>query len=128
MKKHLVRRFLFVSLAALALLTFPSAAHAQHRRNTNYGGGEGRLVIWRIPGLGNDLIVGVKIDGRHVTDLTYGKHLDMPLSAGSHTVAVQPYPRVYSDSGDAVTINVRPGELYNFTAKGSVRQLLLRRS
>ena len=88
----------------------------------------GRLLIWRVPGLGNDLVVGVDIDGRHIADLTYGAHLDIILPPGRHLVSVQPYPRVYSYAGATVVINVRPGELYNFTAKGGVQQLILKRS
>jgi hypothetical protein len=129
MKKYLVRPFAFLILVTCAVCIAPTASPAQHvRRLDGNAAAAGRLIVWRIPGLGNDLILSVNIDGRHVSDLTYGKHLDIPLSTGRHTVSVQPYPRISSASGDTVMINVRPGELYNFTAKGSVTQVILKRS
>ena len=88
----------------------------------------GRLIIWRIPGLGNDLIVGVTIDGKRVADITYGNHFETILSPGRHVVMVEPFPNPYRYRHYAVTLNVRPGELYNFTAKGGTEQLVLKRS
>jgi len=88
----------------------------------------GRLIIWRIPGLGNDLIVGVTIDGRRVKDITYGNHFETILSPGRHVVMVEPFPNPSRYPPYAVTLNVRPGELYNFTAKGGTEQLVLKRS
>ena len=107
---------MLIAVFALASIGTAAAAHG------------GRLIIWRVPGLGNDLVVGVNIDGRHAADLTYGAHLDTILSPGRHVISVQPYPRIYSYGGATVVIDVRPGELYNFTAKGSVSQLHLKRS
>ena len=88
--------------------------------------GGGRLVIWRSPGLGRNIIVGLMIDGRHVADLTYGRHYDEPISPGRHVIAAQAFPRVYGQNPYTVEINVRSGELYNFTAKGGVLQLVLK--
>jgi hypothetical protein len=126
MKTTFVRTVL---LLLLAICVFPITSPGQHvRRSASTDGGDGRLVIWRVATLGNDMVVGVSIDGRHVADLTYGKHFDAAISAGRHTVTIQAYPRIISASGDSVMINVRPGELYNFTAKGGVTQLILKRS
>jgi len=118
MKTHTWRRVLLVLIAVFTLASIGTTTAAQGCR----------LIIWRVPGLGNDLVVGVDIDGRHAADLTYGTHLDKILSPGRHVISVQPYPRIYSYGGATVVINVRPGELYNFTAKGSVSQLFLKRS
>jgi hypothetical protein len=119
MKIHTGRTILLM-LVALLVIGSVGTSRAAH--------GAGRLIIWRVPGLGNDLVVAVNIDGRHAADLTYGAHLDTTLSPGRHVVSVEPYPRVYSFAGSSVVIDVRPGELYNFTAKGSVQQLILKRS
>ena len=118
MRKSILQTVLFLVLATVPLSAVP-AARAQSG---------GRLVIWRVATLGNDLFVGVTIDGRHAGDLPYGHHLDTGLPSGRHVVAVKPYPAIYADAGATVVINVRPGELYNFTVKGSVRQLFFSRS
>jgi hypothetical protein len=117
---------LIVFLAAAAVvLTSITTADAQRTR-TVVSEGAGRLVVWRSPGLGRNVIVGVMVDGRHVADLTYGNHYDKPVSAGRHVVAVQAFPRAYPLPPYSVEINVRPGQLYNFTAKGGVQQLVLK--
>jgi hypothetical protein len=129
MKKHFVPTVLFLLVAVSVFVVSPTTSDAQRaHRSVATGGDDGRLIIWRIATLGNDLVVGVSIDGRHVADLTYGKHFDAPISPGRHTVTILAYPRIISASGDSAVINVRPGELYNFTAKGSVTQLVLKRS
>src|SRR5207248_10676211 len=105
MKAHTCRGILLMLIALLVLGSLETGRAAQ---------GGGRLIIWRVPGLGNDLVVGVDIDGRHIADLTYGAHLDTILSRSRHVVSVQPYPRVYSYAGATVVINFRTGELYKF--------------
>lgn len=106
-------RLLLVTALLLGSIATSSAEHG------------GRLIIWRIPGLGDNLFVGVDIDGRHAGDMPYGHHFETVLSPGRHVITVQPYPRIFSDAGATVVIKVRPGGLYNFTIKGSVRQLFL---
>jgi hypothetical protein len=118
MRKSILQTFLFLVLAAVTLSAVP-AARAQSG---------GRLVIWRVPGLGDDLFVGVTVDGRHAADLPYGHHVDTVLPPGRHIIKVQPYPKIFAGAAAAVVVNVRPGELYNFTVKGSARQLFLSRS
>jgi len=113
MKKYKALR-VFVA-AGLVRLTSMATARA-----------DGRLVIWRSPGLGRNVVVGVIIDGRHTADLTYGRHYDQPISNGRHVVAVQAYPRAYPLPPYSLQLNVRPGQLYNFTAKGGVQQLVLK--
>ena len=117
---------LLVLMTAVAILISAVATTQAGRVQSVREQGAGRLVIWRSPGLGRNVIVGVVIDGRHVADLTYGRHYDEPISSGRHVVAAQAFPRAYPLPPYTVEINVRPGELYNFTAKGGVQQLILK--
>jgi hypothetical protein len=113
--------------ACAAALVFSTTSGAQHVRRSG-GTGSGRLVIWRIPGLGNDLIVGVTIDGRRAGNINYGAHFETTLSPGRHVLSVEAFPQPFPRPPYTITINVRPGELYNFTAKGGTTQLILSRS
>jgi hypothetical protein len=119
MKTSRFLRSLFFSITIASFLIAGPTSHAQSG---------GRLIVWRIPGLGNDLIVRLKIDGRTAADITYGNHFDAILPPGRHVLAVEAFPRPYRYAPYTVTINVRPGELYNFTAKGGTNQLVLKRS
>ena len=113
MKKS--KALLILMIAGAVLLTSMATAQA-----------DGRLVVWRSPGLGRNVVVGLTIDGRQAADLTYGRHYDQPISPGRHVIAVQAFPRAYPMPPFRVEINVRSGELYNFTAKGGVQQLILK--
>jgi hypothetical protein len=118
MKRDISLTILFLLIAAFVLGSL-APAQSQHG---------GRLVIWRVATLGNDLFVGVTIDGRHAADLPYGHHFDTVLPPGHHVISVEPYPQIFGGAGATVMINVRPGQLYNFTTKGSVLQLFLSQS
>ena len=125
--KNYTSKALFILAACVILLGGIAASDAQQVRATDSRQG-GRLIIWRIPGLGNDLIVGVTIDGRSAADITYGNHFETILSPGRHVVTVKAFPNPYLHEPYTITLNVRPGELYNFTAKGGTNQLVLKRS
>ena len=123
MKKH--KALIVLVTAGAVLLTSILTAEAGRVRTVQSGAG-GRLVVWRSPGLGRNVVVGVLVDGRHVADLTYGRHYDEPISPGRHVIGAQAFPRAYPLPPYTVAINVRSGELYNFTAKGGVQQLVLK--
>ena len=118
----------FVFLAVCTVLACPVTSHAQHVRRSGGPAEGGRLVIWRIPGLGNDLIVGVLIDGRRVANINYGGHFESILAPGRHVIGVEAFPQPYPREPWTTTIDVRPGQIYNFTAKGGTDQLILKRS
>jgi hypothetical protein len=123
--KRSIGLFLFLVLVAVVFFASIDTSHAQPRRHVAPTG-EGRLVIWRSPGLGNDLVVGLLIDGRRAASITYGSHFETTLSAGRHVIGVQAFPQPFPREPFNLVINVRPGELYNFTARGGTLQLELR--
>ena len=123
--KNYPSKTLFVLVTVIILLGGITASQQVRGADSRQGG---RLIIWRIPGLGNDLIVGVTIDGRRVADITYGNHFETILSPGRHVVMVEAFPRPYQYEPYVITINVKPGELFNFTAKGGTSQLVLKRT
>jgi hypothetical protein len=127
MNKRAFAAILWFALTLLVTFGFGNAADARPPGRREYGVG-GRLVIWRVPGLGNDLVVAVSIDGQRVADLTYGRHLDTTVAPGQHVITVEAYPRPFDHRTYSTAINVRPGELYNFTAKGGTENLHLTRS
>ncbi|MFL6514710.1 MAG: hypothetical protein ACJ8M1_06785 [Chthoniobacterales bacterium] len=112
---------LLITAVALAPMSFA-------RIHTTEVVGTGHLIVWRSPGLGNDLIVRVLIDGRKAADVTYGGHFETNITAGRHVIGVQAFPQIFPGPPWNVEINVRPGELFNFTAKGSISQLILKRT
>jgi|tagenome__1003787_1003787.scaffolds.fasta_scaffold20987901_4 hypothetical protein len=126
MKNRMFKKavILFGTALVLAGATF---SYAGRTRSVDVVG-TGRVIVWRSPGIGNDLIVRVLIDGRKAADVTYGGHFETNISAGRHVIGVQAFPRPFPREPWNVEINVRPGELFNFTAKGSITQLILKRT
>ncbi len=61
------------------------------------------LVVLRSATLG-PTIVGLKIDGKDVTQITYNRSYDAPLAAGPHTLTV--YPVVSMDGSKPTEIRV----------------------
>ena len=127
MKRYSFKAILFLLLAVCAaVLSTASTADAQRAHATR--GGSGRLIIWRTPALGNDVFVALTIDGREEASIGWGHHYDKLLPAGRHTISVQATPRpVYRDPW-TMTLDVTPGQIYNFTAKSQSSVLALVRS
>ena len=85
----------------------------------------GRLVIVRSATLG-PTIVGLKIDGKDVTQITYNRSYDAPLAAGPHTLTVYPVVSMDGSKPTEIRVNVEPGKTYTFTAARKDIQLILK--
>ena|SRR5712692_903099 len=87
--------------------------------------GAARLIIHRIPGLGNYLIVQLSIDGVAVASILYGHIYEGLLPPGRHVLSVLPTPNPRWRTPWQMTLNVRSGQTYNFTAMGDGSGLLI---
>ena len=80
--------------------------------------GAARLIIHRIANLGNNLIVALWIDGVSVASIAYGHTYEHLLPPGRHVLSVLPTPNPRWKTPWQMTLNVRNGQAYNFTAMG----------
>ena len=80
--------------------------------------GAARLIIHRIANLGNNLIVHLWIDGVSVASIAYGHTYEHLLPPGRHILSVLPTPNPRWKTPWQMTLNVRNGQAYNFTAMG----------
>jgi hypothetical protein len=78
--------------------------------------GGARLIITRIPNLGNHVIVDLNIDGVAASPIAYGQTYKGLLSPGRHVLSVQASPHPKWMTKSKIILNVRKGETYNFTA------------
>jgi hypothetical protein len=81
-------------------------------------GGSARLIIKRIPNLGNRVFVDLYLDGQPIGTIGYGHTYHGLVPTGQHVLAVRATPRARSTTAQAITLNVRSGETYTFTAMG----------
>ena len=94
--------FIFSSVAAVA-----DAATANQ---------SGRLMVIRVANFGWNLAANLKIDGQTVANIVQGMRYDHRISAGRHVLTVSVVPNIEFSKTTSITLNVRPGGTYIFTA------------
>src|SRR4029077_2740678 len=76
----------------------------------------GRLIVIRAANFGWNLAANLKIDGRTVANVVQGRRYDHLIPAGRHVLMVSAVPNTELRQPTSVTVNVRPGGTYIFTA------------
>jgi hypothetical protein len=107
----MIASFLFVSQAMG--YEVDSRHHARH-----YSGEPARLVIRRIPNLGNNVIVDLRIDGAPGGSIAYGHTYQTFLPPGRHVLSVLATPTPKWRARWHVILNAHSGRTYIFTAMG----------
>ena len=80
--------------------------------------GPARLIIERLANLGNFVYVDLYIDGAPVAAIGYGSSYEGFLSPGRHLLSVLPTPDPRWPTPWEMTLDVRSGQTYRFTAEG----------
>ena len=70
----------------------------------------------RAANFGWNLAPNLKIDGRTVANIVQGRRYDRRISAGRHVLTVSAVPNIDIRQPTSITLNVRPGGTYIFTA------------
>ena len=76
----------------------------------------GRLIVIRAANFGWNLAANLKIDGRTVANIVQGRRYNHVIPAGRHVLTVSAVPNTELRQPTPVTVNVRPGGTYIFTA------------
>jgi hypothetical protein len=100
-----VSRFLLI----LTLLSAVSVANAAAKP-------DGRLIVIRVANFGWNIAAGLKIDGRTVMNIVQGRRYDHRIPAGQHVLTISAVPNNDLRAPSSITVNVRPGGTYIFTA------------
>jgi|SRR6266849_10853649 hypothetical protein len=88
--------------------------------------GAARLIVRRIADLGNFIYVDLYVDGVPVATIGYGRTYEGLLSPGRHVLSVVPTPNPKWPNPWEMTLDVRSGQTYSFTAEGDSGYLILR--
>ena len=86
----------------------------------------GRLIVIRVANFGWNLVANLKIDGQTVANIVQGRRYDHRIPAGRHVLTVSVVPNNQSSQPTSITVNVRPGGTYIFTAQWDSDQVYLR--
>jgi hypothetical protein len=86
----------------------------------------GRLIVIRVANFGWNLAANLKIDGKTVANIIQDRRYDHRISAGRHVLTVSVVPNTQLSQPTSVTVNVRPGGTYIFTALWDSQNVYLR--
>ena len=87
---------------------------------------DGRLIVIRVANFGWNLAANLKIDGQTVANVVQGRRYDHRISAGRHVLTVSVVPNLQLSQPTSITLNVRPGGTYIFTALWDSQNVYLR--
>jgi len=76
----------------------------------------GRLIVIRAANFGWNVAVNLKIDGQTVANIVQGRRYDHRIPAGRHVLTISAVPNIVLSYPTSMTVNVRPGGTYIFTA------------
>jgi hypothetical protein len=124
---HSGGQMLIVTAVCLFFCTYDAASQAMashtrrhHAAAARHAFGGGRLIVSRIPNLGNNVVVDMWLDGVPLEPIAYGHPAyEGPLPLGRHILSVMATPRpTWPGIRTRVVLDVRNGQTYRFIATG----------
>jgi len=88
----------------------------------------GHLLVYRVPNFGTDLFLVLSVDGKDVGSFTEGRNYDGYLPAGQHVITARPDPNRNDARPGRITLTVKAGQTYSYTAAWSGQNLALVRN
>jgi hypothetical protein len=86
----------------------------------------GRLIVIRAANFGWNVAANLKIDSQTVANIVQGHRYDHRIPAGRHVLTITAVPNIALSYPSSITVNVRPGGMYIFTALWDSDQVYLR--
>jgi hypothetical protein len=86
----------------------------------------GRLIVTRVANFGWNLAANLKVDGRTVANIVQGRRYDHRISTGRHFLTIAVVPNLQLSQPTSITVNVRPGGTYIYTALWDYQNVYLR--
>jgi hypothetical protein len=96
--------------------------------STTHGHPTGRLIVQRAPNFGSDLFIRLSIDGKRAADIPRNQHYGGVLAAGRHVVTALALPNTQSRRPTSISVTIKSGKVYIFTATWEGDRLILRPS
>ena len=110
-----------ISRFVVTLMLFSAASAPAYAAKTG-----GRLIVIRVANFGSNVAANLKIDGQTVANIVQGRRYDHRISAGRHILTVSAVPNVELRQPSSITVNLRPGGTYIFTALWDSDRVYLR--
>ena len=101
----------YISRFLLILIVFSAVSVANAAAKPG-----GRLIVIRVASFGWNVAANVKIGSETVANILQGRKYDHRVPAGRHVLTISAVPNIVLSQATSITVNVRPGGTYIFTA------------
>ena len=101
----------YISKFLLIIIVFSAVSVAKAATKSG-----GRLIVIRVANFGWNLAANLKINSQTVANIVQGRRYDHRIPAGPHVLTVSVVPNLQASQPTSITLNVRPGRTYIFTA------------
>ena len=88
----------------------------------------GHLLAYRVPNFGTGIFLVLSVDGKDVGSFAEGRNYDGYLPAGQHAITARPDPNLNDARPGRITLTVKAGQTYSYTAAWSGSNLVLVRN
>ena len=113
------RRTLFLAMACLLCVAGYAGASTRATSGTASDGGTARIIVYRIPNIGKNVIAQLYVDDVVVGAIGYGQTYEGVLTSGQHVLSALATPRPKWRDRPPTIVDVRAGGTYRFTAIGN---------
>jgi len=86
----------------------------------------GRFIVIGVANFGSNVAANLKIDGQTVANIVQGRRYDHRISVGRHVLTVSAVPNVELRRPTSITVNMRAGATYIFSALWDSDRVYLR--
>jgi len=112
-------RTVFLAVAGLLLATEYAKAGEGATFDARSNARSARLIVYRIPTMGNNVIAQLFVDDVFVGAIGYGQTYEGFLTAGPHVLSALATPDPKWRDRPPTIIDVRSGQTYRFTVVGN---------
>src|SRR6267143_3826395 len=112
---------IYISKFLLIIILFSAVSVANAAAKSG-----GRLIVIRVANFGWNLAANLKINVQTVANIVQGRRYVHRIPAGRHVLTISAVPNIQLSQPTSITVNVRPGGTYIFTALWDSDQVYLR--
>ena len=113
------RRVLFLVITCCLFLAGQVGAKTRAASATPSDGGSAHLTVYRTPATGKFVIVQIYDGDTMLGSVSYGGTFEGSLTPGRHVLSALATPRPKWRERPPITVDVRSGQTYKFTAVGN---------
>jgi hypothetical protein len=112
-------RTLFLAMACFLCVAGYARASERASFDARSSTGTARLIVYRIPNIGRNLIAQLYVDDVIVGAIGYGQTYEGVLTCGQHVLSALATPRPKWRDRPPTIVDVRAGRTYRFTVMGN---------